>query len=81
MGTVTDNLPYPCSFRAFRKFFRAGRHDLVQACILREVIDKRDDHVAKEQKPLAGAAVRHIGKLVRADTKLLGKDLPVALRL
>ena len=38
--------------------------DRIQKGVLREVIDKRNNYVAKEQKALAGAGMGHIGKLV-----------------
>ena len=57
-----------------------GRHDLVEFQVGREPVHERQDDIAKEQKPLALAGVRHIRKLVRRDVKLLCEYLPVALR-
>ena len=45
------------------------------------MIDKWDNHIPKEQKPLAGAGMGHIGKLVRGNPQLLFQNLPVSLRL
>ena len=45
------------------------------------MIHERNNDIAEEQQALARAGVRHIGELVRGNTKLLGKNLPVALRL
>lgn len=45
------------------------------------MIDKGDNHIPKEQKPLAGARMGHIGKLVRGNPQLLRQNLPVSLCL
>ena len=45
------------------------------------MIDKGDNHIPKEQKPLAGAGMGHIGKLVRGNPQLLRQNLPVSLGL
>ncbi len=42
---------------------------------------KGDNHIPKEQKPLAGAGMGHIGKLVRGNPQLLRQNLPVSLGL
>ena len=45
------------------------------------MIDKGDDHIPEEQKPLAGTGMSHIGKLVRGNPQLLRQNLPVSLGL
>lgn len=45
------------------------------------MVNEWDNHVAIEQKPLAGIGVGHIAKLVRGDIELLCQDLTVAARL
>lgn len=45
------------------------------------MIDKGDNHIPEKQKPLAGAGMGHIGKLVRGNAQLLGENLPVSTRL
>ena len=45
-------------------FIRPCGKDRIQKGVLREVIDKRNNHVAEKQKALAGAGMGHIGKLV-----------------
>ncbi|OKZ68133.1 MAG: hypothetical protein BHV88_13600 [Clostridiales bacterium 41_12_two_minus] len=42
------------------------------------MVHKGDDHISKEQKPLAGTRMGHIGKLVRGNAQLLGKYLTVS---
>ena len=49
-------------------FLRAGGHNGIELGILRETVNKRYGHISKEQKPLAGIGVGHIGKLVGTDT-------------
>ena len=51
---------------------RAGGHNGVQLCVLREAVNKRDGGVPEEQQPFAGIGMGHIGKLVGADPKLFG---------
>ena len=51
---------------------RSGGHNGVELRILREVVYKWDSGVPVEQQPFAGIGVGHIGKLVGADTELLG---------
>ena len=60
---------------------RAGGHNGVQLCVLREAVNKRDGGVPEVQQPLAGISTGHLGKLMGADPKLLGDILPVALCL
>ena len=60
---------------------RAGCHDCIEFCILREVVYEGDCDVPEKQKALTGIGVGHIGKLVRADTELFCDDLSVALCL
>ena len=60
---------------------RAGGHNGVQLCVLREAVNKRDGGVPEEQQPFAGIGMGHIGKLVGADPKLFGLNLPVPLCL
>ena len=45
-------------------FIRPCGKDRIQKGVLREVIDKWNNHVAEKQKALAGAGMGHIGKLV-----------------
>ena len=45
-------------------FIRSCGKDRIQKGVLREVIDIRNNYVAKKQKALAGAGMGHIGKLV-----------------
>lgn len=45
------------------------------------MIDKGDNHIPEKQKPLAGAGMGHIGKLVRGNPQLLRQNLPVPLGL
>lgn len=47
-----------------RHFIRPCGKDRIQKGVLREMIHKGNNHVAKEQKALAGAGMGHIGKLV-----------------
>ena len=51
---------------------RAGGHNGVQLCVLREAVNKRDGGVSEEQQPFAGIGMGHIGKLMGADPKLFG---------
>lgn len=45
------------------------------------MIHEWDNHIAEEQKPLAGTGMCDIGKLVRGNAELLGKNLSISLRL
>ena len=45
------------------------------------MVHKGDDHISKEQKPLAGTGMGHIRKLVRGDSQLLCQNLTVSLGL
>ena len=45
------------------------------------MIDKGDNHIPEKQKPLAGAGMGHIGKLMRGNSQLLRQNLPVSLGL
>src|SRR5699024_9895303 len=50
-------------------------HNGVELRVLREVVYKRNGRIPEKQKPFAGIGVRHIGKLVGADPKLLRQNL------
>ena len=53
----------------------------VQFRILRETVNKGQNHVAVENKPLARVGMGYIGHLLLRNVKLLCKDFPVALCL
>ena len=64
-----------------RYFIRSCGKHAVQQCVLRKVVHKGNDHISKEQKPLAGTRMGHIGKLVRGNSQLLCQNLTVSLGL
>ena len=67
---ITRSVLCPVHFLFF--VLRAGGHNGVQLCVLREAVNKRDGGVPEEQQPFAGIGMGHIGKLVGADPKLFG---------
>ena len=48
---------------------------------MRETVNKGQNHVAVENKPLARFGMGYIGHLLLRNVKLLCKDFPVALGL
>ena len=66
------------SFPGFTKFCR---HNAVKFIVLREVIHKRQDHIAEEDQPLAGACVADMRRLLVGDIQALAEDFPVSAGL
>ena len=61
-----------------RQVLGLGCHDPIEFRILREVIHEGENDAAIEQQALALTGMGHIGQLMRRDTQLFGKNLPVA---
>lgn len=66
------------SFPSFTKFCC---HNAVKLVVLREVIHKRQDHIAEEDQPLAGACVADMCRLLVGDIQALAEDFPVSAGL
>ena len=66
------------SFPGFTKFCC---HNAVKLVVLREVIHKRQDHVAEEDQPLAGACVADMCRLLVGDIQTLTEDFSVSAGL
>ena len=56
-------------------------HNAVKLVVLREVIHKRQDHIAEEDQPLAGACVADMRRLLVGDIQALAEDFPVSAGL
>lgn len=66
------------SFPGFTKFCC---HNAVKLVVLREVIHKRQDHIAEEDQPLAWACIADMCRLLIGDVQTLAEDFSVSAGL
>ena len=56
-------------------------HNAVKLVILREVVHEGQDHVSEKDKPLSGAGITDVRRLLVGDVQALAEDFPVAAGL
>ena len=62
-------------------FSKFCSEQFIQLIVLREVIHKRQDHIAEEDQPLAGACVADMRRLLIGDVQALAENFPVSAGL